>query len=91
MGLVVSATEMGKPILYVPGIDDVNNIQTIYSMIILNHVAKMVAKYETPLIVPICRPFVVPLAEETVRGAYMDVGMPDAYNANNIGGSLASI
>jgi len=78
------ATEMGKAVLYVPGIDDVNNIQTIYSMIILGHVAKMVAKYETPLIVPICRPFVVPLAEETVRGSYLDVGMPDAYNKNNI-------
>ena len=78
------STEMGKAVLYVPGIDDVNNIQTIYSMIILNHVAKMVARYETPLIVPICRPFVVPLAEETVKQAYLDVGSPDAFNANNI-------
>ena len=78
------ATEMGKAVLYVPGIDDVNNIQTIYSMIILSHVAKMVAKYETPLIVPICRPFVVPLAEETVRQSYMDAGMPDAYDKNNV-------
>jgi hypothetical protein len=78
------STEMGKAVLYVPGIDDVNNIQTIYSMIILSHVAKMVAQYETPLIVPICRPFVVPLAEETVRQAYLDAGVPDAYNKNNI-------
>ena len=78
------STEMGKAVLYVPGIDDVNNIQTIYSMIILGHVAKMVARYETPLIVPICRPFVVPLAEETVKQAYLDAGVPDAYDANNI-------
>jgi len=78
------ATEMGKPVLYVPGIDDVNNIQTIYSMIILSHVSKMVARYETPLIVPICKPFVVPLAEETVRQAYLDAGAPDAYQPNNI-------
>jgi len=78
------ATEMGKPVLYVPGIDDVNNIQTIYSMIILGHVAKMVARYETPLIVPLARAFVVPLAEETTRQAYLDAGVPDAYNANNI-------
>ena len=42
------ATEMGKPILYIPGIDDATNIQTIYSMIILNHVAKRVAQYDTP-------------------------------------------
>lgn len=78
------ATEMGKPVLYVPGIDDVNNIQTIYSMIILGHIAKIVAKYETPLIVPICKSFVLPLAEETTKQAYLDAGVPDAYNQNNI-------
>ena len=78
------ATEMGKPVLYVPGIDDVNNIQTIYSMLILGHIAKIVAKYETPLIVPICKSFVVPLAEETTKQAYLDAGVPDAYDPNNI-------
>ncbi len=78
------ATEMGKPVLYVPGIDDVNNIQTIYSMVILGNVARLVARYETPLIVPVCRAFVVPLAEETVKQGYLDSGHPEAYNPNNI-------
>jgi hypothetical protein len=78
------ATEMGRAVLYVPGIDDANNIQTIYSMIILGNVAKTVARYETPLIVPVCRAFVVPLAEETVRQGYLDAGRPEAYNPNNI-------
>ncbi len=78
------ATEMGRAVLYVPGIDDANNIQTIYSMIILGNVAKTVARYETPLIVPVCRAFVVPLAEETVKQGYLDAGRPDAYNKNNI-------
>ena len=78
------ATEMGKPVLYVPGIDDANNIQTIYSMVILNNVAKMVAQYDTPLIVPVARSFVVPLAEETVRAGYMDAGRPDAFQRDNI-------
>jgi hypothetical protein len=78
------ATEMGRPILYVPGIDEANNIQTIYSMVILNNVAKMVAKYETPLIVPVCKSFVVPLAEETVRAGYMDAGRPDSFRRDNV-------
>jgi hypothetical protein len=43
-----------------------------------------VARYETPLIVPICRAFVVPLAEETVKQGYFDAGRPDAYDKNNI-------
>lgn len=78
------ATEMGRAVLYVPGIDDANNIQTIYSMIILGNVAKTVARYGTPLIVPVCKAFVVPLAEETVRQGYLDAGRPEAYNPNNI-------
>ena len=78
------ATEMGKAVLYVPGIDEANNIQTIYSMVILNNVAQMVARYETPLIVPVCRAFVVPLAEETVRAGYMNAGRPESFNRDNI-------
>ncbi|MBK8233249.1 MAG: hypothetical protein IPK72_22410 [Candidatus Eisenbacteria bacterium] len=78
------ATEMGKPVLYVPGIDDASNIQTIYSMAILNSVAKMVAKYDTELIVPLAKAFVVPLAEETVRSGYLDAGRPESFRADNI-------
>jgi hypothetical protein len=81
---IVRATEMGRAVLYVPGIDDANNIQTIYSMIILGNVARTVARYETPLIVPVCRAFVVPLAEETVKQGYLDAGRPEAYNRNNV-------
>ncbi len=78
------ATEMGKPILYVPGIDDMNNIQTVASMIILGNVARTVAQYDTPLIVPLRLPFVLPVAEEAVRQGYMSAGRPDAYNKDNI-------
>ncbi|MBD3335186.1 MAG: hypothetical protein GF355_06690 [Candidatus Eisenbacteria bacterium] len=78
------ATEMGTSVLYVPGIDEANNIQTIYSMVILNNVAKMVAQYETPLIVPVCKAFVVPLAEETVKSGYMDAGRPEGFQRDNI-------
>jgi len=78
------ATEMGKPILYISGIEDMDNIQTVASMIILGNVAKMVATYDIPLLVPICRPFVVPVAEESVRQGYMSAGRPDAYKKDNI-------
>lgn len=78
------ATEMGKPVLYVPGIDDVNNIQTIYSMVILQHVARMVARYGTPLIVPVCKAPVVPLAEETVKQGYLNAGVPEGFRPDNV-------
>jgi hypothetical protein len=78
------ATEMGKPVLYISGIEDVDNIQTVASMIILGNVAKMVARYDTPLFVPICRPFVVPVAEERVKEGYAAAGRPEAYNRDNV-------
>jgi hypothetical protein len=78
------ATEMGKAVLYVPGSQEVTDIQTIYSMVILHAVAKTVARYGTPLIVPVGKAFVVPLAEETVRQGYLDAGHPEAYNPSNV-------
>lgn len=78
------ATEMGKPVLYVPGISDMNDIQTVASMIILGNVAKTIASYDISLIVPIRMPFVLPVAEEAVRQGYLSAGRPDAYLKNNI-------
>ena len=78
------ATEMGKPVLFIPGIEDVDQIQTVAAMIILGNVAKMVAAYDIPLFVPICRPFVVPVAEERVKEGYASAGRPDAYNPDNV-------
>jgi hypothetical protein len=78
------ATEMGRPVLYVPGIDDLNNIQTIASMVILNDVARLTATYETPVIVPVCRPFVVPVAEESVKQGCLNAGRPELYNPDNV-------
>jgi hypothetical protein len=78
------ATEMGRPVLYVPGIGEIDNIMTIASLTILSHVAKITAKYETPLIVPTARSVVMSAAEEVVKEAYAEAGRPDAYNADNI-------
>ena len=78
------ATEMGRPIMYVPGIMDMDNIQTIASMIILGRVARKAASYETPLLVPCCRSIVMSAAQETVKEAYLDAGRPDTYDADKI-------
>ncbi len=78
------ATEMGRPVLYVPGIGEIDNIMTIASLTILSHVAKITARYETPLIVPTARAVVMSAAEEVVKEAYAAVGKPDGYNPDNI-------
>jgi hypothetical protein len=78
------ATELGRPVLYVPGTMDVDNIQTIASMVILANVSKLAAQYDIPIIVPLNRAFVVPMAEEAVRQGFFNAGRPDAYNRDNI-------
>jgi hypothetical protein len=78
------STEMGKGVLYVPGVQDIDDIQTIASMIILGNVAKMTAKYETPLRVPTNSPAVYTVASEVVKGGYSDVGRIDAYRSDQV-------
>ncbi|MFH0765158.1 MAG: DUF6754 domain-containing protein [Calditrichota bacterium] len=78
------ATEMGRPVLYIPGIMDVDNIQTIASMVILTEVAHKAASYDTQIIVPLNRAFVVPLAEESVKEGFLRAGRPDAFIPDNI-------
>jgi hypothetical protein len=78
------ATEMGRPVLYVPGIGALQQIQTLASLVILGEVAKVTAEYDTPIIVPTRDPIVYTAAEEIVKESYMDVGRPDAFNQDNI-------
>lgn len=78
------ATEMGKPILYVPGIDELQDIQTIASMLILGRVAEVVANYESDMIVPCTYPMVREVADEVVRAGYYMAGRPDSYDPKNV-------
>jgi hypothetical protein len=78
------ATEMGKPILYVPGILEINDIQTIAAVTILGRVATMVAEYDADLLVPCRYSLVMSTAQEVVKEAYLEAGRPDAYRRENI-------
>jgi hypothetical protein len=78
------ATEMGRPVLYVPGIDEIKEIQTIYSMMILRHVARKTAEFGTDLIVPVRDSIVLTFAEEAVKSGCLDAGRPEAFNKDNI-------
>ncbi len=78
------ATEMGKPIVYVPGLGSVADIATIASLNILGEVAKKTAQYDSALLVPNRDPIVYTVAREVVKEAYTKAGRPDAFKADNI-------
>ncbi|HEY3997328.1 MAG TPA: DUF6754 domain-containing protein [Candidatus Xenobia bacterium] len=78
------ATEMGKPILYLPGMLDVDQPSTLAALSILGHVSRKAAEYDTPILVP-CR-FAVTMstAQEVVREAHLSAGRPDSFNRDNV-------
>lgn len=78
------ATEMGRPILYLTGLDSMSTIATIAAVNILGQVAKKVADYDSQLLVPSFDPIVMSVCQEVVKEAYMDAGRPDAYNPDSI-------
>jgi hypothetical protein len=69
------ATEMGRPIVFIPGTGDLDEIQTIAGLSILGRVARVTARYATPLRVPVLYPLPMAAAQEIVREAYFDEGV----------------
>jgi hypothetical protein len=78
------ATEMGKKILYIPGILSINEIQTIASLSILGHVAKQTAIYGAQMEVPNIDPLTFSAARETVKQAYAEAGKPDQFKEDMV-------
>lgn len=76
------ATEMGKPVLFVPGIDEIDRIDTIAGLSILGRVARITARYDTPLYVPVRYPMVLAAAQEVVQESYVSEGRPDSYKTD---------
>ncbi len=78
------ATEMGRPILYVNGIQDMDDLQTVAGITVLGHVSKTAAEYDAKIEVPTSRSLVMSAARETVQSSYMAAGRLDAYNPDLI-------
>jgi hypothetical protein len=78
------ATEMGRKIFFIPGTQDMENIQTIAGVTILGRVAKLAAEYECQLEVPVARSLVMIVGREIVKEAYMNAGRPDAFNEDMV-------
>jgi hypothetical protein len=74
------ATEMGKPVLFVPGLQEIDEIETIAGISILGRVARITARYDTPLQVPVRYPMVLAAGQEVVEQAYIEEGKPDSYD-----------
>ncbi len=78
------ATEMGKPVLYVHGLNGMGSISTIAAVNILGRIAIRVAEYDTTLKVSNIDPIVMSVSQEVVKESYLEAGRPDAYVQDNV-------
>ena len=69
------ATEMGKPILHLNGLDPLSTLSTIAAVNILGRIARRVANYDSTLLVPCFDPVVMTVSQ---------AGRPDAYREDNV-------
>jgi len=77
------ATEMGRPMLYAPGLSGLD-IVGLQSMAIMSHVIKRAANYSTRVIVPLADPVLYTVAEEVAKDAYTTQGVPEQFATEDI-------
>ena len=78
------ATEMGRPVLFVPGIMDMNDIQTVAGVTLLGRVARTAAEYDAQVEVPTSRSLVMEAARDAVQSACLAAGRPEAYQPDRV-------
>ncbi len=78
------ATEMGKPVLYIPGTSSIEDVATLASLNILGEVVRRTVHYDVKIICPNRDPIVYTIAREIVRETYASEGRPDAFDPNSV-------
>lgn len=78
------ATEMGRAIYYIPGIHDMDDVQTLASMTILGQVSAIAAANDTSIYVPVSRSMVMVTAKEVVKESYSKAGRPDSFQDDQV-------
>jgi len=78
------AVELGRPVLFVPGTRDLDNVQTVAGLAMLSQVAALAARLDCRLEVPTDRSLVMAAARETGRAAYVAAGRADAWRDESV-------
>lgn len=77
------ATEMGRPMIGVPGLGSID-VVTLQALSILSYIVKSSARYGTRLIVTVPDTSLLPVAQESLRESYTSAGRPDLYNPEDV-------
>lgn len=78
------ATEMGRPILFSPGLDEMDQPATVAAINILGQVAEKSASYDHRVSVLNRDPIVMSVAQDVVRSGYLRAGRPDLFREEDV-------
>ena len=79
------ATELGKPILMVPGLTASSvNAKSMQAINIFAHVAKVAAGFSNPILMCCYNASILAVAQETIRDVYQREGVPEKFNPDAI-------
>jgi hypothetical protein len=78
------ATEMGRPVLFSPGIGRLDNMMTIAALSVLKYVAQRCARFWIRVIVPIFEPVVLSAAGDILREAYRTAGVAERFDPSDV-------
>ncbi len=77
------ATEMGRPVLMVPGLGDLNAI-SVQALNIFAYVSKTAARFGNPIRLCCGNAAVYTVAQEIIRDAYQSEGMGDRFDPDSV-------
>jgi hypothetical protein len=78
------ATEMGKPVYFVHGLESMSHVSTIAAVNVLGRVARRAFEYDTTLKVMNNDPIVLAVSRAVVQQSAVEVGRPDSYNEDDV-------
>ncbi len=77
------ATEMGRPVLMVPGIGTLDAI-SVQAVTIFSNVARTAAQFSTPIRICCADAAVYTVAQEVIRDVYQQEGVPERMDAQTV-------
>lgn len=77
------ATEMGKPVLMVPGLGALNAI-SVQALNIFAHITRTAAKFASPIRLCCGEAAVFAVAQEVIRDVYQSEGVPERMDADSV-------
>jgi len=77
------ATEMGRPVLMIPGVGNLD-IPALQGLNIFGHIARSVAQFGNRTILAVADPVLTGIGEEVIRDAYTAGGRPELFNAEDV-------